>query len=1463
MTPPAITREHSACGVGFVASRHGRSSHEHLRMALRALACVEHRGACGADLKSSDGAGIMTDIPFELLGHEKGSVAVAMLLVPLEPEGQRKALHVFTETFEFFGLDIISIRNVPTNVDVLGGQARKTLPAIKQVIIKRPEHCRTDMSFNKLLYAAKQLSRTKASDRGIPEFFFASLSTNTVVYKALTRAEDLDRFYLDLQNPRYTTRFGLFHRRFSTNTRTSWDKAQPFRVIGHNGEINTIAGNRSWGYSREKSLGLREGELLSHHGISDTGSLNEMVEALLHRSSIPRIEDVMAILVPPAGMPHPFYRFWSRAMEPWDGPAFIVYSDGRSVGARLDRNGFRPCRWALTPDHFFLSSEAGSFDLDESAILAKGRLAAGSGVKVDLATGAIDHSDPGASLENYDAGYDARLIGVETRPVTVQPPTRSTLHLFGYTREDIERLLIPMVTTGKEPIGSMGDTARPAVLSTLSRSFFDHFSQDFAQVTNPPVDYLRESTVTDLQTYLGKKPNPFSPKEMIPPPVAVELPSPVLSLGAMAFVRSFGSAQSPDRRLSLCELDMTFPRTHGLVGFRSRMVTIRDVAVQAVRDGANILLLTDERASPERPPMPSLLVLRAVVNALNESGLRLDASIVVHSGEIKTAHHVAALVSFGASAVCPYVALAMARTTTDDAVSVLPADLREAHLCGALEGGLLKVMSKMGISVVRSYQSARLFSAVGIGPGLAKDFFPRLFSPVGGLEVADVVNAILVRAAHSESPDTDILHTHQFKEHPRGHSGEIHSMTASRARLVHKMVRDVTDPAAGLKLYEEYLGKVQQGSPINLRHLLDVVPAPEPLPLEDVEPAAAILRRFGSGAMSFGAISAESQRDLILAMAQVGGRSNSGEGGENPFYFSDGISASTKQVASGRFGVTAEYLVGANEIQIKIAQGAKPGEGGQLMGVKVTQEIARARHALPGTDLISPPPLHDLYSIEDLKQLVYELRQVHPGAQISVKLVSGAGIGAVAVGVAKAGADIINISGADGGTGAAGLVSMKHAGLPWELGLVEAHRSLVDNDLRRNVTLRVDGGLATGKDVVLAAVLGAEQFDFGKLLLVAEGCIMARICEKNTCPTGIATHDPRFKAKYKGAPEHVVHLLNVLTNDVRRTLAAMGVADLDSCVGRTDLLHLAEGCHDLINQRRLDLNFLLGPPLPQRRAGTNLFAEGTSPFNADALAAAQPALDGTADVEMVTRITTADRAAFATVAGAFALAARAARSTPDAPARTFTAKVEGSAGQGFGVFNTASMRLCLWGEANDAVAKSMSGGTVLVRPAANSQLMAEDNVIIGNFALYGATGGMLWVRGQAGDRFAVRNSGATAVVEGVGQHACEYMTRGRVVVLGSLGGNAGAGMTGGDLFVWGPSDGLVNLDYLSQVPLSEEDLHQLRALLLQHVHETDSARALGTLDSWDDAQQLFRRYVPKALAQTRTAAPPQVASTVN
>ncbi|MEM9980954.1 MAG: glutamate synthase central domain-containing protein, partial [Bacteroidota bacterium] len=971
-----------------------------------------------------------TDIPFELLGYERGTIAVATLFTPANQVERRQVLSVFEDTFAFMGVKVIDYREVPVEEAVLGEDARKYLPCILQAILERPTYCRTDSSFDKLLYKCKQYTRTKLRQEQLSELFFASLSATTIIYKALTCAADLDRFYLDLQNPTYKSRFGLFHRRFSTNTKSTWDKAQPFRLIGHNGEFNTITGNRSWAMSREKALGLYEGELLTANGISDSGSLNEMIEALMYRSSIPYIDEILAILMPPANHQNDYYDFWGRAMEPWDGPALITYADGENIGARLDRNGFRPCRWAMTENNFYLSSEAGSFHLEESHILAKGALKAGTGVRVSLKSGQVYFVDPSQSRYNFDAQFDKRTFPLAFSPTERQTPQHlHQKYVFNYTQEDFKKILIPMITKGKEPIGSMGDTARLAIFSEEPRSFFDYFCHNFAQVTNPPLDYLREKMVTDLRTYLGRKPNIFEKKNLIPPRVAYELASPVLSLGQMEQILQMTETPTQDKRLLAQQFDITFPSAFGEVGFRSKLSQLAKDVKAALKAGVSIIILTDQAASYEHPPIPILLAIGAVTAHLRESGLRLKFSLVAHTGAIRTTHQIAASIGMGAAAVCPYLALEVARFEQEKTLDKLTADQKERNLIQAYENGLLKVMSKMGISVVRSYQSSRLFTSIGLSKELISEYFAGVTPKLSGIGLKEIVQDVMrnLESAKVAEEAGKLLNIYQFKEHARGQEGEKHAMTARRSKVIHQLVRETGKQLDDVALYKEYLQLGFEEEPINIRHLFQLKKANIPTPKEALQTLAAIMAKFGSGAMSFGAISAEAQRDIFYAMKAIGGRSNSGEGGENPYYYTEGITAFSKQIASGRFGVNALYLISGQEIQIKMAQGAKPGEGGQLMGVKVNELIAQSRNSLVGVDLISPPPMHDIYSIEDLKQLIYELKQLCPGVKVNVKLVAGAGIGTIACGVAKAGADVIHISGGEGGTGAASLSSMKHA----------------------------------------------------------------------------------------------------------------------------------------------------------------------------------------------------------------------------------------------------------------------------------------------------------------------------------------------------------------------------------------------------------------------------------------------------
>ncbi|MFL5785830.1 MAG: glutamate synthase large subunit [Bacteriovoracaceae bacterium] len=1405
--------EKDGCGVGFIVSLKGERSNIILKQGLHALEQMEHRGGTGPG-GIGDGAGIMTGIPFELFGREAGTFAVASLFAPSEPAMKELSLKVFEETFRQFGLKVSGYREVKVNPSVLSPDAIRIMPYITQAIIERPAHCRTMYSFERLLYHARMATRTKEKENGIyQKFYFSSLSPRNIVYKALSRSQDLREFYPDLQDENFKTNFALIHRRFSTNTVSTWDKVQPFRLIAHNGEINTIEGNKAWAITREKDLGLQAEELITHKGMSDSGNLNMIAEGLRYRSSIPKLAETMAILIPPA-KDSAYYKFWSRGMEPWDGPAMVAFSDGKYIGARLDRNGFRPCRWQKTKDHFCLASEAGVFLANDEDIVAKGALSSGESVTVNVLSGEVSFLDPEEFPENKNANFDPQTIPLEYKePTPVEGNLLSKQALFRYVKEDVEKFLVPMAADAKEPLGSMGDTAALPFLSDAPRSIFDFFYQDFAQVTNPPIDYIREKIVTDMRVFLGRKPNIFEPKEFVPLKACLELPGPVISLGQMEYLRTLKeNPLSYDLRSVI--IDLTFKKGGSVDDFMKRLEEMKEETVKALKKGASLLILSDRAASSERTPIPSLLAMSYINTGLNETGQRLRASLIMEVGDVRNSHQLACLLSFGASAVCPYLALETAIASEDPKLSHLFPHEREKNLIKGMSDGVLRVMSKRGISVFRSYQGSRLFTPIGLAEDVLNIFFKKKSSILGGVNLEKLVKMI----TQTPSESNELPAGFAFREHPAMKTGDRHTMTAKRARLIHKMI-ETEDEDAAYDLFRQFSREIEE-VPVVIRHLLKVKKA-ESTPRE-VAPIEEILKTFGSGAMSFGAISAEAQRDLILAFREIGGRSNSGEGGENPYYESEGIAASIKQIASGRFGVTAEYLVNGKEVQIKIAQGAKPGEGGQLMGVKVTEEIAKARFTTPGIDLISPAPQHDIYSIEDLKELIHEIRALAPHVKVSVKLVAGENVGAIAVGVAKAGADIIQISGGDGGTGAASLLSMKHAGLPLEIGLFEVHRALCDNGMRSKVILRADGGLFTGKDIIVAALLGADEFDFGKLLLVGEGCVMARICEKNTCPAGIATHAPKFKALYKGEAKKVVRLLRVLAREVRDILKDIGAGSLSEIRGKN---HLLEASHpEILKEKNVDLKkFVIEFPVVKEING--FIREGTSPLNFEII-------KNIGDLHEFT-IRNDDRAVPATLSGLYASKRK------DLPEK-ISLKFHGSAGQGFGVFNVKEVNLHLIGEANDSVGKGMSGGEIIVSAPIAGR---EHDAIIGNCALYGATGGTLLVAGHVGDRFAVRNSGATAIVEGAGLHACEYMSGGFVWILGSFKRNLGAGMSGGTVIVRKDGIKAINHDSVTEVPLTLEDETKLRELGEKYHRGTGSLTMKELLSQ--SLRNEFVKIVPK------------------
>jgi glutamate synthase domain-containing protein 2/glutamate synthase domain-containing protein 1/glutamate synthase domain-containing protein 3 len=1419
--------EKDGCGVGFLVSLKNESTHEILEQGIHALECMEHRGGVGPDT-IGDGAGIMTSIPFELFNRERDTFAVAFLFIPQDLEKQKQSLKVFEETFWQYGLKIVEYREVPINTAVLSSLSLKIMPKIIQAIITRPDHCRTLYSFERLLYHARQTTRSKEKENGIYDFFFSSLSPRNIIYKALCRSEDLSLFYLDLKNKSYKTNFSLFHRRFSTNTVSTWDKTQPFRLIAHNGEINTIEGNRAWAITREKDLGLKADELVTHEGISDSGSLNEIAEGLRYRSSIPKLAETMAILIPPANTDSNYYKFWSRGMEPWDGPAMVSFSDGKYIGARLDRNGFRPCRWQKTEDHFYLSSEAGVFKVNPNKIQAKGALSSGESVTINVLSGSINFLDPKNFLENINANFDPQTIMLNYLPPrSVEEDILAKQKIFNFSKDEVDRIIIPMTLESKEPLSSMGDTACLPFLSHETRSIFDFFYQDFAQVTNPPIDYIREKIVTDMRVFLGRKPNIFEAKEFIPLKSCLELDGPVLSMGQMDYLYSLRE-NAINQDIRSCKIDITFSRKCDLNGFISRLNEIREEAIMALKKGFSLIILSDRLASKDRLPIPSILAMSYLNVGLNNTGRRLRVSLIMEVGDVRNPHQMACLLSYGASAICPYMAIETALTSKEPKLNELFDEAREKQLLKAMKEGVLRVMSKRGISVFRSYQGSKLFTPVGLGQDVLNTFFKGKKSVLGGYTMEMLLDLIKKSSRFEEG---DLPNLFIYREQAAMKSGESHTLTSMRSRSIHQLLNEESLD----KSYEHFknFSKELNEKPLLIRHLLEPIKAKIPLSLEKVQSKEEILTTFGSGAMSFGAISAESQRDLIIAFREIKGRSNSGEGGENPYYETEGIVASIKQIASGRFGVTAEYLVNGQEVQIKVAQGAKPGEGGQLMGVKVTEEIAKARFTSPGVDLISPAPQHDIYSIEDLKELIYEIKELYPKLKISVKLVAGDNIGAISVGVAKTAADIIQISGGDGGTGAASILSMKHAGLPLEIGLLEVHRALVEAGMRSRITLRADGGFITGRDIVVAAALGADEFDFGKLLLVGEGCIMARVCEKNTCPTGIATHAPRFKAFYKGESSKVVRLLQCLSLEVRDILASMGQTSLQEITGKNHLLETNQRHLEIIQSRGLKLNYF-----------TNDYGAKAeeAKFDYEHLVGLNQMVVKDFETKESFKITNCDRAIPATLAGLYAL--KKINKTQMALPEKAKLKFVGSAGQGFAVFNVKEIDIRLEGEANDSVAKGMSGGKVVITPQENHpSYISEQNTIIGNCALYGATGGTLFVHGNAGDRFAVRNSGATAIVESVGLHTCEYMSGGMVWILGKTKGNIGAGMSGGTIYLRLSNLKDINFEYVKQVPIKEEDYQKLLELGQNYFKETGS-KTMKELLEGQNMKQVFIKLIP-------------------
>jgi glutamate synthase domain-containing protein 2/glutamate synthase domain-containing protein 1/glutamate synthase domain-containing protein 3 len=1401
-----------------VADVRGRSSRELLDRALAGLAAVAHRGAWAADGVTGDGAGLLLPLSPVLTGADGAGLAMCFLREPW-------LKNVVEEACRAEGLEPLGWRDVPLDVAALGSTAMASLPRIAQLVLAPCDDA----------HAERRAHRARRRAETIDGVYVASLSFRTVTYKALCAATQLDTFYPDLRDPELAVAWTIFHQRFSTNTEPSWERAQPFRLLCHNGEINTIEGNASWMEARELTQGVEVGlaPALDRSG-SDSALLDNALELLVLAGR--DVREAMTMLVPPSWQNDPridddvraMHRYHAMLVEPWDGPAGLVYTDGVVCGAALDRNGLRPLRVAVAGDVVTVASEIGAVPLPEGVPVRRGRLGPGQQLSVDPERGLLFDGELKRELASRRPYADWVAASTEHRGAGEPDPAPeadlAVRHaLFGYTREEQSLMLRPIAQTGSDPVYSMGDDAAIAPLAGRARPLASYLRQRFAQVTNPAIDHYRERTMMSVATLLGPR-----------APLDAEGPVERLLVLPSFLVSSTGlDALDPVR------VDASFAENEFLATAVER---VADSCVTLVEEGAQLVCITDRDAGAgeggDRAPIPSLLAVAAAHGRLVERGLRTRCSLLVESDEPRDTHMVAALLGYGADVVCPRLALqTVAHLAANDKVGGDRPDPAEAQrrLLHALEDGVLKVMSKMGISDVASYRGARLFEAVGLDRRLCRRFLGGTPSSVGGVGLDRLQQEALDRLAASQAERVE-LENPGFYKFRKG--GEPHATTPEVVEALQASVSEAHALRSAVKgdrsdLYERFAALVNEREPIELRDLLELVPAGPPVPLEEVEPAESILRRFSGGAMSHGALSAEAHETIAVAMNRIGARSNCGEGGEDPARYRTHRNSAIKQVASARFGVTAEYASYAEELQIKIAQGSKPGEGGQIPAHKVTEEIARLRNTGPGVPLISPPPHHDIYSIEDLAQLVFDLREVNPRADVSVKLVAESGVGVVAAGVAKAHADVVHVGGADGGTGASPLPSIKHAGAPWELGLAETQQALVANGLRGRVRVRVDGGIKTGRDVVVAALLGADEVSFGTALLLAEGCLMVRSCHLDTCPVGIASQRPELRAKYGGTPEMVEAYLRFVAQEV--LLASLGLQSVDQAVGRVDLLRQRRTGDPAADA--LDLTPLLqragdgharyvGEPVPHEgdRLGTVLEAAGRA------------AIDETRLVELGFEITNADRAVGARLSGAIAHAVGSS-----APAGRVRARFEGAAGQSFGAFLVAGVELSLEGDANDYVGKSMSGGRIVVMPPADD---AGEPCLVGNTVLYGATGGELFCAGSAGERFAVRNSGATAVVEGVGDHACEYMTRGTVVVLGSHGRNLGAGMTGGETFLLDPDERLLNGDLVALVELETDDVERLAGLLERHLRATGSTRAEELLADRDAIAQRFRRLVP-------------------
>jgi glutamate synthase domain-containing protein 2/glutamate synthase domain-containing protein 1/glutamate synthase domain-containing protein 3 len=1447
--------EHDACGIAFVARLDGTASHETVRRALTALENLEHRGASGADVDSGDGAGIMVQVPDRLLREEledlppPGAYGVGVFFLPvarLEPLIERVVAGE--------GQRLLGWRDVPVDASVPGASAAATMPRIRQAVIAAAPGL-TQEAFERKLYVIRRLVEKEA-----PQIVAPSLSSRTVVYKGMLTAPQLARFYPDLTDERLESALALVHSRYSTNTFPSWELAHPYRLVAHNGEINTLRGNVNWMHARESQLASQMfGDDLAkvlpviRESGSDTAALDNVLELLvLAGRSLPH---ALTMMVPEAyesraDLPEQlrgFYDFHRCLIEPWDGPAAIAFSDGRVVGATLDRNGLRPGRWYETADGWVvLASEAGALPAEPANVVRKGRLQPGKLFLVDLEQRRIVPDEEIkrrlAMRRPYAEWFASESVRLADLPEAEPPPApttplRTRQLLFGYAQEDMKVILAPLAGNAEEPVGSMGNDTALAALSANTRLLYSYFKQLFAQVTNPPIDPIREAIVMSVRASVGSERNllaetPAHARQLL-------IDSPILRDAELEQLRQVDSGV-----FRSWTIDSTWPVEEGTAGIEPALERICAEADLALAAGANILILSDRRAGLERVPIPSLLATGAVHNHLVRKGTRLQAGIVVESGEPRSVHSIAVLIGYGAAAVNPYLMLETLAdlAESDDLRHGMGAEQAQARAVKGIAKGLLKTMSKLGISTLSSYCGAQTFEAVGLAPELVERHFTGTASRIGGVGLAEIGEGAVQRHARAfPGSGDDLLPVVGLYAWRR--DGEAHMWNPETIATLRQAVR-----SGAAETYEAYRQAANEDAARrgNLRGLLRFRFAPDGgVPLEEVEPAAEIVKRFSTGAMSLGSISREAHEALAVAMNRLGGRSNTGEGGEDPERFDDERRSSIKQVASGRFGVTAHYLANADELQIKMAQGAKPGEGGQLPGHKVDGYIAAVRLTTPGVGLISPPPHHDIYSIEDLKQLIYDLRCANPTARVSVKLVAEVGVGTVAAGVAKAGADHLLVSGHEGGTGAAPLSSILHAGIPWEIGLAETQQTLVRNGLRSRIWVQTDGQLKTGRDVVVAALLGADEMGFATAPLVALGCVMMRACHLNTCPVGIATQDRELRERFAGEPEDVIRFFFFVAEEARQLMAHLGVRRFEELVGRVDLLDADEAVRGW-RERGIDLSALLHEPVTgsiRRRV------DAQRPALDDALdwrliETARPAIDRGVHVSADLPVANTNR----TVGGLLSHAVTVAYGAAGLARGTIRLTLRGSAGQSFGAWLAPGIELTLVGEANDYVGKGLSGGVLTLRPPEDSGFVAEHNVIAGNTVLYGATSGRAFFRGLAGERFAVRNSGATAVVEGVGDHGCEYMTGGVVVVLGPTGRNFAAGMSGGVAYVLDDELELsarCNSELVGLEPVEREDAAALRALIEEHLERTGSAVAARLLADWSPG--LFVKVMPHDL----------------